>query len=238
MTCLILAGGLGTRLRSALPDLPKPMAPVHGRPFLEYLLADLTAAGIQHVVFCVGHKAAAIEEHFGSGAGIGVQIEYSRERELLDTAGAVKLAEPLLRSEHALLLNGDCYNAVDFPAFVAQHQNSLAAMTMLATQVAERGRFGSLVLGDDDRVLQFVEKGASTGAGFINSGYYVFKREVLDLVPAGQRCSLEKDVFPHLMQKGKLYAFRNHGDFIDIGLPEEWRRAEKVLPPLLSPEST
>lgn len=235
MTCIILVGGLGTRLRAALPDLPKPMAPVHGRPFLEYLLADLTAAGIQHIVFCVGHKAAAIEEHFGNGDGFGVQIEYSREEELLDTAGAVKLAEPLIRSKQVLLLNGDCYNRVDYNAFLAQYQNTPAAMTMLATHVEDRSRFGSLVIDSEGRVAEFVEKGASTGAGYINSGYYIFNREVLDLVLAGQRCSLEKEVFPRLMQEAKLFAFPNRGEFIDIGLPEEWRRAEHVLPPLAEP---
>ena len=144
MTVLILVGGLGTRVRDALPDLPKPMAPVRARPFLEYLLADLKKAGQQNIVFCVGHQAEKIEEYFGDGKRFGLDVEYSRERELLGTAGAIKLAQPLIASENFLLLNGDCYNAVDFQLLLAQHMSTPASATLVATHVEDRARFGSL----------------------------------------------------------------------------------------------
>jgi len=230
--CLILVGGLGTRLRSALPDLPKPMAPVRNRPFLEYLLADLKKSGIQNIVFCVGHQAEKIEEYFGDGARFGVQVEYSRERELLGTAGAMKLAQMLVHSNDFLLLNGDCYNAVDFQSLLAQHRSTPAAATLVAAHLEDRARFGSLKIGGDNRILAFEEKGAATGAGYINAGYYALNKSVFDLIPKGEVCSLERDVFPQVLAKQAMFAFKNQGAFIDIGLPEEWRRAENLLPQL------
>jgi len=229
---VILVGGLGTRLRAALPDLPKPIAPVRGRPFLEYLLADLKKSGIKHIVFCVGYQAEKIEAHFGDGARYAMQVEYSRERELLGTAGALKLAQPFIASEDFLMLNGDCYNDVDFQGLLLQHQSTPASATLVAAYLEDRMRFGSLKIDSEKRVLGFEEKGAATGAGFINAGYYAFNRSILNLIPAGEVCSLERDIFPQLVESGKMFAFENHGAFIDIGLPEEWRRAENLLPQL------
>lgn len=231
-SCLILVGGLGTRLRSALPDLPKPMAPVRNRPFLEYLLADLKKSGVEDIVFCVGHKAEKIEEYFGDGAGFGVRVQYSREQELLGTAGAMKLAQPLIASENFLMLNGDCYNDVDFQAVLAQHERTRAMATLVAAYLEDRSRFGSLRIDGNHRVLGFEEKGAATGAGYINAGYYALSQSVCDLVPVGEVCSLEHDIFPQILERQAMLAFKNQGAFIDIGLPEEWKRAEQLLPPL------
>ena len=232
ITSLILVGGLGTRLRSVLPDLPKPMAPVRGRPFLEYLLADLKKAGIENVVFCVGHQAEKIEEHFGDGSRFSLRVEYSRERELLGTAGAMKLAQPLVASEDFLLLNGDCYNNVDFQGLLARHRSTPALATLVAAHLEDRSRFGSLKINEDNRVLGFEEKGVATGAGFINAGYYAFSQQVLDLIPASEVCSLERDIFPQILEQNAMFAFESQGAFIDIGLPQDWRRAETLLPEL------
>lgn len=229
-TTLILVGGLGTRLRGVLPDLPKPMAPVRERPFLEYLLADLQCAGLQNIVFCVGHQAAKIEDYFGDGEKFGVRVEYSHERELLGTAGAIKLAQAKIKSENFLLLNGDCYNQITYAALLSQAGSTPGAATVVATRVEDRARFGSLKIDDDKRITGFEEKGAATGAGWINAGYYVLNQSVLELIPAGAVCSLEREIFPQLVSSGQLFAFQNQGAFIDIGLPEEWKRAETVLP--------
>ena len=232
LIALILVGGLGTRLRSALPDLPKPMAPVRERPFLEYLLADLEKSGIQNIVFCVGHQAEKIEEYFGDGARFGVQVEYSRERELLGTAGALKLAQPLVSSEDFLMLNGDCYNDVDFQGLLSQHRSPPAVITLVAAHLEDRARFGSLKIDGDNRILVFEEKGAATGAGYINAGYYALNQSVFDLIPRGEVCSLERDIFPQVLEQQAMFAWKNQGAFIDIGLPGEWRRAEDLLPQL------
>ncbi len=206
------------------------MAPVRGRPFLEYLLADLRRAGLQNIVFCVGHQAEKIESHFGDGEKFGVHVEYSRERELLGTAGAIKLAQSKIKSENFLLLNGDCFNAVDYAALLAQAGSTPSLATIVAARVEDRARFGSLKIDGDKRVTGFEEKGAANGAGWINAGYYVLNQRVLELVPSGAVCSLEREVFPQLVVNKKLFAFENDGAFIDIGLPEEWRRAKEVLP--------
>jgi D-glycero-alpha-D-manno-heptose 1-phosphate guanylyltransferase len=144
MQAVILVGGLGTRLRSALPDLPKPMAPIQGRPFLDYMLAQLKGFGVRDIVFCVGYKARIIEEYFGDGAGAGLNISYSHEEELLGTAGAVKLAEDKITEENFLLLNGDCYCDYDGAQFMAFHRKKNAAATILGVEVDDRSRFGSL----------------------------------------------------------------------------------------------
>jgi len=230
VTTLILVGGLGTRLRGVLPDLPKPMAPVRGRPFLEYLLHDLKSAGLQNIVFCVGHQSEKIEAHFGEGENFGVHVEYSRERELLGTAGAIKLAQAKIKSENFLLLNGDCYNQMDYAALLSQHGSTPGAATVVATRVADRTRFGSLNIDAEKRITGFEEKGATSGAGWINAGYYALNQCVLELIPTGEVCSLEREIFPQLVSRDQLFAYENEGAFIDIGLPEEWKRAESVLP--------
>lgn len=229
-TTLILAGGLGTRLQGVLPDLPKPMAPVRGRPFLEYLIADLKRAELTNIVFCVGHRAAQIEEYFGDGGRTGLNIAYSHERELRGTAGAVKLAAGKITSENFLLLNGDCYNEINYAALLAQHGSTPGLATLVATRVGDRARFGSLLMDDDKRVTGFEEKGAATGAGWINAGYYVLNTSVLSLIPERAVCSLEREIFPQLVENKTLFAFKNSGAFIDIGVPEDWQRAETVLP--------
>jgi D-glycero-alpha-D-manno-heptose 1-phosphate guanylyltransferase len=228
--CVILVGGLGTRLRAALPDLPKPMAPIQGRPFLEYLLADLKQQKIENIVLCVGHQAGKIEEYFGDGKLSGLNIEYSREEGLLGTAGAVRWAHNKIKSDNFLLLNGDCYNDGNFAELLSQHQSTRAIATLLATHVEDRARFGSLQMDENNRVLGFIEKGEATGAGWINAGVYALNRSVLELIPEGKVCSLERDVFPQLVARGEMFAFYNHGAFIDIGLPEEWQRAQTLVP--------
>ena len=227
--CLVLAGGLGTRLRSALPDLPKPMAPVAGRPFLEYLICQNKNFGVEKFVFCVGYKAEVIEEYFGDGERFGVHIGYSREEELLGTAGALKLAQSKITSDNFLVFNGDCYCEFDGREFLNFHQSKSAVATILATRVEDRARFGSLKISEDREVLGFQEKGAAAGAGFINAGIYVLNKRVLDMIPTNEKYSLEQQVFPSLCSNG-LFAFQTRGEFIDIGIPEEWQRAQKLVP--------
>jgi D-glycero-alpha-D-manno-heptose 1-phosphate guanylyltransferase len=228
MQAIILAGGLGTRLRSALPDLPKAMAPIKGRPFLEYLLVQLRDFGIQDVVLCVGYKADVIEDHFGNGARLGLNIEYSREQELLGTGGALKLAEAKISASDFLVLNGDCFSEFDGTALLGFHKAKGAVATMLAVQVQDRSRFGSLVIDQDQLIQSFQEKGEQVGPGYINAGVYALRKELLDVIPKGEVFSLERQLFSRLCGNG-LYAFQCNGAFIDIGIPEDWRRAQELL---------
>lgn len=219
---------MGTRLRSVLPDTPKPMAPISGRPFLEYLLAQVRLAGYTDVILCVGYKAEAIENYFGDGSKYSLQVRYSREQELLGTAGALSVAKSDIRSDPFLVMNGDSYCAVDFAALVNQHKLRGAEATIATTWVDDQSRYGNVVLGSEDTIVGFREKGQTSGAGYINGGIYVLNQSVLDLIPWGKCYSIERDIFPGLAGKG-LYAFKTSGMFIDIGIPSELERSQTIF---------
>lgn len=228
LTCVILVGGLGTRLRSVLPDVPKPMARINGRPFLEYLLIQVRQSGVTDILLCVGYKARVIENYFGDGGKFGVRIRYSLEEDLLGTAGALANARPLIKSDPFLVLNGDSYCAVGFEGLIKRHHAHDAVATIVATRVDDRLRFGSLALGPNDAITHFTEKSLASPAGYINAGIYVLSQGVLGLVSSGKYSSLERDIFPSLAGRG-LYAFRTSDFFIDIGTPSEFHRAQSVL---------
>ena len=230
---MILAGGPGIRLSSVIRDVPKPMAPVAGRPFLEYLLEQMHEAGCTDVVLCVGYKAHIIENHFGDGRKYGVGIRYSLEQDLLGTAGALALARPLIRSDPFLVLNGDSYCPFDLQALLTQHQARQAVATIVATKMQEASPYGSIVLNVNDAVIHFYEKNQTNKVAYVNAGIYLLNLVVLDMVPTGKPCSIEHEVFPALAGRG-LYAFRQPGPFIDIGYPTSFEAAQTLLPKLLN----
>jgi D-glycero-alpha-D-manno-heptose 1-phosphate guanylyltransferase len=229
LSMVILAGGLGTRLRSVLPDLPKPMALVNGRPFLEILVAQAARAGFRDVVLCVGYRADAIEAHFGDGRGHGVRMRYAHERELLGTAGAVLNAQAMVGSDPFVVINGDSYCAVDFSRMMAHHRDHRAAATIVAVQVTDSSRYGSLQLEPDGAIAGYNEKAQALSAGWINAGIYLLQRSVLQPLAQGRPASLERDLFPVLVGQRALYAFKTSGMFIDIGIPSELERAQTLL---------
>jgi NDP-sugar pyrophosphorylase family protein len=221
MQAAILAGGLGTRLGALLAGRNKPMAPVAGRPFLEFLLRQLRRNGIADVVLCVGHRGELIREHFGAGEPWDLRLRYSWEKELLGTGGAVKLAAPLLAGDDFLVLNGDSLFDVALAELVAFHREHGAAVTLALSRTDDPGRFGTVELGPGGQVLRFVEKGQGEPGGLINAGVYVFNRQVLDRIPEGRVVSLERDVFSSLVGRG-LYGLPLAGYFVDIGVPETY----------------
>ncbi|MDY3552450.1 nucleotidyltransferase family protein [Gemmata sp. JC717] len=225
---IVLCGGLGTRLRSAVPDRPKALAPVGGgQPFLEVQLELLRDRGARRFVLCVGHMADQIEAALGDGRGLGVHIDYVRDGEqLLGTAGALKRAEPHFAST-AFVTNGDTYTDVDLGQLLQAHRAARAAgavATLTLARVADAGRFGSIEFADG-RVTQFREKEpGAVGGGWVNSGVYVIERELLARVPAGEVISLERDVFPAALRDGlTLAAFPQEAAFHDIGTPDALR---------------
>lgn len=228
---VILAGGLGTRLRPVLSDRPKGLAPVAGRPFLQIQIELLRDCGARLFVLCVGHLADHIRSALGDGRGLGVRIEYSVEGErLLGTAGALKLAERFFRPR-ALVLNGDTYLATDFNRLVSRHAEEHARSGALATvalaQLEDSARFGTVLLDPTGRYLiGFREKDtAATGTGWLNAGAYVVERALLDGVPPGMPTSLEREVFPEILRTGgRLAAAPSEEPFYDIGTPEDWVR--------------
>jgi NDP-sugar pyrophosphorylase family protein len=228
VSAAILAGGLGTRLRPAIADRPKVLAPVAGRPFLAYLLDQLEAAGVRQVVLLVGYGADHVRATFGDRHG-GMTLAYSAESEPLGTAGAVRLALPQLERDSVLLLNGDSYFGVDLAAFQRFHFQSKGDVSLCLAHVDDAARFGRVQLGPGDRIARFEEKHPTPAPGWINAGIYMFRSAALETIPAGREVSLEREVLPRLVEKASAFGFCSAGRFIDIGVPESYLMAESFF---------
>jgi D-glycero-alpha-D-manno-heptose 1-phosphate guanylyltransferase len=220
MKAVILAGGFGTRLRSVVSDLPKPMAPVGGRPFLAYLVDWLRSQDILDIVFSTGYLSRVIEGHFGDGRSFGVRIRYSREEEPLGTGGAIRLAARLIEGETFLLMNGDSFFGIDLDALREFHILHGATGAMALAQMEDISRYGKVEVGPGGEVTSFSEKGG-VGSGLINAGIYVIGRPMIEEIPPG-KVSLESEVLPRMVGRG-LYGVAFRGLFVDIGLPEDYR---------------
>ena len=223
-TAAILAGGKGERLRPAVADRPKVLAPVADRPFLSRLLDQLSHAGVGKVVLCTGYLAEQVEAEFGARYG-GVQLLYSPEATPLDTGGAVALALAHLGAGPVLVLNGDSYCELDYAALFRWHTWKNADATVVLTHVPDVSRFGSVTCSAEGRIVRFHEKGQQ-GPGWINAGVYILSPDLLKTFPAGSRWSLEREGFPRLVEQGRLYGFPGGKEFIDIGLPDSYEQAQ------------
>lgn len=224
VTAAILAGGLGTRLRSVVADRPKVMAQVNGKPFLAYLLEQLSTAGCRSVVLCTGYLGEQIEAAFGAQYA-GLKLFYAREPQALGTAGALRFALPLLTSDPVIALNGDSYCDADLQAYWHWYCEGQPVASLLLTEVGNASRYGSVLIDAETRVRQFCEKSANMGPGSINAGVYILRRAVLEMVPLDKMVSLEYDFFPKLVGQG-LMGFVTQGRFLDIGTPEDFALAE------------
>ncbi|HUV89365.1 MAG TPA: nucleotidyltransferase family protein [Anaerolineae bacterium] len=233
MKTLILAGGLGTRLREAVADRPKPMAPAAGKPFLEYLVEWLHDQGFDDLVLCVGHQADQVRDHFGDGRRWGVQIAYAMEASPLGTAGALKNARDCVTGT-TLVLNGDSYLEVDLRAMVVAHRarraaDARAVGTLAAVRVEDTAAGGALEMDGAGRIGGVREK-REAGPGWINGGIYVLEPEVWEAIPEGLPVSIERETFPHLLAQGHhLYAYPVDGFFVDIGTPQGYRRFQQYM---------
>ncbi|HEV8647282.1 MAG TPA: nucleotidyltransferase family protein [Burkholderiales bacterium] len=222
MQAIILAGGLGTRLRAARPDVPKVMVPVGSRPFLKILIDYLASQGIQSVILSVGYRHEAILEFFGSRHG-SVSISYVIEDKPLGTGGAIRKALTQISAQAALVLNGDTFLRVDYRELVAAHRAAGAPLTIALKHVDDVSRYGSVALSGD-RVAGFAEKLAA-GPGLINTGVYVVDARIFDGFDLPESFSFERDF---LYRTVVAIAPNGHiidGYFIDIGVPEDYRRA-------------
>ena len=227
VTALILAGGLGTRLQTALPDRPKVLAPVAGRPFLSYLMDQLIATGFRQVILCTGYKGEQIRAAFGDQYK-GLDIRYSQEPEPLGTGGALRFGLPIISTKSVLATNGDSYVNCNLADYLAWYSENDLHASLLLTYVSDTSRYGRTEISEDSRISKFDEKGASHGPGWINAGVYIFNRGFLESIPSGKPFSLEREFFPSLIGKG-LYGFRSEGAFIDIGTPESYALAEEFF---------
>jgi NDP-sugar pyrophosphorylase family protein len=226
---VILAGGLGTRLRPVLSDRPKGLAPIGDDPFLKIQIELLREQGARDFVLCVGHLAAHIQLQIGDGASWGVRVRYAVEGErLLGTAGALKRAERFFEPR-ALVLNGDTYLAVDYERLLRHHEQMAEQADVLATlslaKAPDAGRYGTVVLDADGNYLTgFKEKDDANDATerWLNAGAYVIERRLLDRMEADVAASLERDVLPNAIAAGrKIAAVRCTETFYDIGTPQD-----------------
>ena len=228
---VLLVGGMGTRLRSVVPSIPKPLASVGNKPFLDLVIRQLRAQGIRHLVMCTGYLADRIESEFGNGYSWDLVIKYSKESIPLGTAGALKLARHSLRdTSDFLVMNGDSFLEIDFHRLIRFHRRHSGLVTMAVVEVKNASRYGTVQVDADKRVIGFAEKTNNDRPGVVNAGVYVFDSAVFEHIPEGP-ASLEKDIFPRLLAQG-VYASEQHGMFIDIGTPEDYVRAQQLFPHL------
>jgi D-glycero-alpha-D-manno-heptose 1-phosphate guanylyltransferase len=226
MQAIVLAGGLGTRLRGVVPDLPKPMAPVAGRPFLAWVLDRLVESGFESAVLAVGYRHEAIHEHFGDDYR-GMALRYSVESTPLGTGGAIRLADEHVSAYPVFVLNGDTFLELDYRAMLDAHQRARASLSVAVCRVADVGRYGALEI-ENDRIHGFLEKGGD-GPGLINAGVYLLAAEVLQQIPVGQPFSFEQQLLVPRVTEIRPLAFRTEGRFIDIGIPEDFERAQQMF---------
>jgi len=223
---MILAGGLGTRLRSKIADRPKAMAPVAGRPFLAFLLDKLLDAGCESALLSVGYLREVIVDEFKDNYR-GLPIRYVVEETPLGTGGAIRRALGQACQDSVLVLNGDTYLDADFAAMFACHRGAARPMTMAIARVEDTARYGGVVLAEG-LVSGFIEKGRQ-GRGWINAGAYILERRFPWPAHLEERFSFETDVLMPCLDSLRPAAFACPGYFLDIGIPEDLDRAQQEL---------
>ena len=225
MEAIVLAGGFGTRLKHILHDVPKPMAPVRGVPFLEFVLENLLRFDVKRAVLATGYKSDIIEKYFGDSYK-GMALVYSVETIPLGTGGAMRLALERCSEEDVVVLNGDTYFDVDLNAMMDVHRKNGLPVTVAVKQMRNFDRYGT-VLSVEGLITRFDEK-TKTEEGVINGGVYIVNRSTFEGMSDGP-LSFEKDYLEKFVDEKRLGSFESEGYFIDIGVPEDYYKANKEL---------
>ncbi len=228
---IVLAGGFGTRLQSVVSDVPKPMAPVAERPFLTYLLDRLGRYGYGHVVLATGYLHEKVEDYFGHEYH-GIAIDYAREMSPLGTGGAMVNALQHCHEASVTVLNGDTLFDIDHDRLCRFAEEKSTALAIVLRQVPDAGRYGSVEVDRDSRITAFREKDPSAGQGLINGGIYRVERSLFDGYGVGQPFSFEKELMQQRYLNERYYAYADDAYFIDIGIPDDYARAQQELPTL------
>lgn len=225
---IILAGGFGTRLQNVVKDLPKPMAPVNGRPFLTYIFNYLIDYQYNKVVLSVGYLHEKIEAFFGTHYK-SLTIDYAVETEPLGTGGGILFAMSKCTTDNVLVINGDTMFKVDLDAFERFHEEKGGLLSIVLREVEDVSRYGNVTISDDNMIALFIEKQVSFGRGYINGGVYLINRKLFEKYPQPQKFSFEKDLMTKFYTQELFYAMPSDGYFIDIGIPEDYARAQQEL---------
>lgn len=231
MQALLLAGGLGTRLRPLTEDWPKPMALLGNRPWLEHLILHLKQQGVTDFVLAVKHYPEKIQNHFGNGDKWGVSIRYAVERSLLGTAGAIKNAEPYLQ-DRFFVFNADIIQAFPLKPLIDGHASRGGGLTICLTEVDDPSHYGVVEQDEDGRILRFVEKPRPEEAPSrrINAGIYVMDKALLADIPAGREVSIEREMFPRWIENGvNVYGHAVDGYWMDMGTTKRYRQVHRDL---------
>lgn len=225
---IILAGGFGTRLQGVVKNLPKPMAPVNGRPFLTYILDYLIDYQYNKVVLSVGYLHEKIEAFFGTHYK-SLAIDYAVETEPLGTGGGILFAMSKCTTDNVLVINGDTMFKVDLDAFERFHEEKNGLLSIVLREVEDVSRYGSVTINSDNLIVLFAEKQVTFGRGYINGGVYLINRKLFEKYPQPQKFSFEKDLMTKFYTQELFYAMPSDGYFIDIGIPEDYARAQQEL---------
>lgn len=223
MEAIILAGGFGTRLRSVVSDVPKPMAPINGRPFLELLLDYMKGYGFDHIVLSTGYMHEKIESHFGNSYR-GIRLSYAVEENPLGTGGGMRNALEHCSEDEVIVLNGDTLFHIDYNELRTFFHSHPTRLAVVLRQVADTSRYGSVSVDCCDRIDRFTEKSDAGGFGSINGGIYMMNRSLLEELPLGTPFSFEKDILQKVYTSEAFFAYISSGYFIDIGIPEDYQK--------------
>lgn len=229
MPVVILAGGLGSRLKEILPNTQKVVAEVAGRPFLDILLDELASNGFQKVILAVGHRSDQVRSLIRSRPKDHLDISFSHEKQKLGTGGAVKFASRMLKDQDMMVVNGDTYFLCDYAELIKFHKYKNSRLTILLREVRDSSRYGSVVVDSMGRIVKFAEKSKSE-KGIVNAGAYIFDKSIIDMMPSRDSFSLELDFIPELIIKNvNVNGMNQSGLFFDIGTPETLENADKIL---------
>jgi len=233
LQCAILVGGLGTRLRPLTYNVPKPLVPVNGKPFIHYVLSLVSGMGLKSAVLLCGYMHRQVESYCKDGSQWGIGIRYSIEKRPLGTGGALWHASGMIGSD-CLVMNGDTYLDMEIEKAYEKHRKSKALATIICMRGSLKAR-GALVLDSTGRVKSFLEK-QNEGEGVFNTGSFIISREGLDMLGRiaegkglGFAFSTEKDIFPEFARIGRLYACVAEGKFVDMGTFENLARAGEIM---------
>ena len=227
---LILVGGKGTRLRPLTLSAPKPMLPTAGVPFLTHLLARIREAGITDVVLGTSYQAEVFSKYYGDGSELGLNLTYVTEREPLGTGGGIRNVYDVLTADTVLVFNGDVLGGTDVREVLTTHRDSGAEVTLHLVRVSDPRAFGCVPTDADGKVLEFLEKTEDPPTDQINAGCYVFRREVIEEIPAGRVVSVERETFPKLLADGRrVYGHVDYAYWRDMGRPDDFVRGSSDL---------
>ncbi|MBL7936400.1 MAG: nucleotidyltransferase family protein [Bacteroidia bacterium] len=222
---IILAGGFGTRLQAVVNDVPKPMAPINDIPFLNYVFDYLKYYQIEHVVLSTGYLADKISEYYKNEFN-GIRISYAKEETPLGTGGGIRLALEKCHTKHVLVLNGDSFFDVNLNQYFNQHTSFHSDCSLALRKVSNAARYGTIKLGNG-YIKAFKEKDSIEKEGLINGGVYIINRELfLNKTEVLKPFSIEKDFFETRINELNLMGFEYEGYFIDIGIPEDYNKAQ------------